>query len=414
MAAVDMNMAAVPIPQSTAAHEVRPMRIVLFCHPGFRVSQSMPRFARMLQASYQDRGHDVQIWTPRPKVFNWVRGGRFAKWGGYVDEFLLFPQWVRKALRNASSDTLFVFCDQALGPWVPLVKNRPHVVHVHDLLALRSALGDVTKNPTSITGRIFQRYIRRGYRRARHFISISRNTRTDLHRFGGISPATSEVVYNGLNFPYAPLKETEFRPILEAVGMPVPESGMLLHVGGGQWYKNLEGVIELYAQYAAQVPVPLPLWCISPPPNESVRSAILRVPDAGKVVFFSNLDSHTLQAVYSTACAFLFPSLAEGFGWPIIEALACGCPVLTTDAPPMNEVGGDAADYLPLLQGNDDMHTWAANGARQLMTILARGPEERARRAARGVAWSAGFSVGKAIDGYLAVYRSVLDRGANA
>jgi glycosyltransferase involved in cell wall biosynthesis len=210
------------------------------------------------------------------------------------------------------------------------------------------------------------------------------------------------------------LKETEFRPILEAVGMPVPESGMLLHVGGGQWYKNLEGVIELYAQYAAQVPVPLPLWCISPPPNESVRSAILRVPDAGKVVFFSNLDSHTLQAVYSTACAFLFPSLAEGFGWPIIEALACGCPVLTTDAPPMNEVGGDAADYLPLLQGNDDMHTWAANGARQLMTILARGPEERARRAARGVAWSAGFSVGKAIDGYLAVYRSVLDRGANA
>jgi glycosyltransferase involved in cell wall biosynthesis len=413
MAAVDMNLAAVPSPKSTAAHEVPSMKIVLFCHPGFRASQSMPRFVRMLQASYQDRGHEVEIWTPQPNVFKWVRGGRFAKWGGYIDEYLLFPRWVRKALKNASSDTLFVFCDQALGPWVPLVADRPHVVHVHDLLALRSALGDVSENPTSITGRIYQRYIRRGYRKARHFISISRNTRADLHRFGGVSATTSEVVYNGLNFPYSPLKETDSRAIMSSAGLPIPASGMLLHVGGGQWYKNLNGVIALYAQYAAQVRAPLPLWCISPPPSAAVRSAIARVPEAGKVVFFSNLDSLTLHAVYSAACALLFPSLAEGFGWPIIEALACGCPVLTTDAPPMNEVGGDVADYLPLLKAKDEMNTWAANGARQLMGILARGPEERAQRAARGVAWSARFSVDIAIDAYLAVYKSVLDQGAN-
>jgi len=152
--------------------------------------------------------------------------GRLSKWAGYVDQYLLFPMWVRKALVGVPQDTLFVFCDQALGPWVPLVKNRPHVVHVHDMLALRSALGDVPENPTSATGRIYQRYIRRGFRRARHFISISGKTRDDLHRFGGISPVTSEIVYNGLNYPFAPLAFEDSERTLRNVGLTAPPAGL--------------------------------------------------------------------------------------------------------------------------------------------------------------------------------------------
>ncbi len=412
MAAIELNSAVV-LRQKRAADHAPAMRIVLFCHPGFRASQSMPRFARMLQSSYRDRGHEVSVWTPEPKVFNWVRGTRFAKWGGYIDEYLLFPIWVRKALKKVPPDTLFVFCDQALGPWVPQVKDRPHVVHVHDLLALRSALGDIPENPTSLTGRIYQRYIRRGYRHAHHFISISLNTRADLHRFGGVSAITSEVVYNGLNFPYTPLQEPDSRAILTSAGMHVPVAGMLLHVGGAQWYKNLEGVVALYAQYAGRVSAPLPLWCISPPPSAPIRAIIAQVPRKGNVVFFSNVDNPVLHALYSIARAFLFPSLAEGFGWPIIEALACGCPVITTDAPPMNEVGGGAVDYLPALKRNEDMNAWASNGARQLMNVLSRSPEERSERSGRGIAWAARFTMDKAIDSYLAVYRSVLDAALN-
>ncbi|MDP8984907.1 MAG: glycosyltransferase family 4 protein [Pseudomonadota bacterium] len=367
----------------------------------------MPRFARMLQTCYQARGHEVQLWVPRARCFNWVRSGRFAKWGGYVDEYVLFPRWVRGALRAVPADTLFVFCDQALGPWVPLVKDRPHVVHVHDMLALRSALGLVPQNRTSFSGRILQRYIRRGYRQARHFISVSNNTRDELHRFGGVRPSTSEVVYNGLNFPFAPLSETAARAVLDTAGMALPAGGMLLNVGGGQWYKNTEGVIALYARYVSRVSAPSPLWCVGPPPNASIRAAISRIPLPGKVVYFSNLESSTLQALYSTARALLFPSLAEGFGWPIVEALACGCPVLTTDAPPMNEVGGEAADYLPPL--TDDLEGWATTGAERLIGMLSRTPQERAARAQQGIAWSARFAMDKAIDSYLAAYRTALE-----
>jgi len=381
----------------------------MFCHPSFLPSQSMPRFAKMLTAAYAARGYRVQVWSPRPVLFNMVPRGRLSKWAGYVDQYLLFPIWVRRALVGVPQDTLFVFCDQALGPWVPLVKNRPHVVHVHDMLALRSALGDVPENPTSMTGRIYQRYIRRGFRRARHFICISGKTRDDLQRFGRTTPLTSEVVYNGLNFPYAPLSFDESQRVLLASGLMVPATGMLLHIGGGQWYKNLPGVIALYAKYAAQVTDPVPLWCVTPGPNAVVRSMLSKVPEKGHVRFLKGLESTTLQALYSRASVFLFPSLAEGFGWPLIEAQACGCPVITTDEPPMNEVAGEAACYLPRLKSAADLDSWSSRGATVLRELLAESASDRARRKELGQAWVKRFDANKAIEGYLTIYKRISD-----
>ena len=124
------------------------------------------------------------------------------KWLGYLDQYLVFPLQVRVRLRRTDERTLFVFADQALGPWVPLVADRPHVIHVHDLMALRSALGEFKENPTRWTGRRYQAMIRRGFARGQHFISVSENTRADLHRFLAGSQRSSEVVYNGLNYPF--------------------------------------------------------------------------------------------------------------------------------------------------------------------------------------------------------------------
>jgi glycosyltransferase involved in cell wall biosynthesis len=388
------------------------MEMVMFCHPTFMASQSMPRFAQMLKEAYEARGHRVQVWSPRPRLFRRFPRGRWSKWAGYVDQYVLFPRWVQKALPRVPPNTLFVFCDQALGPWVPLVAHRPHVVHAHDLLALRSALGGVSENPTSLTGRIYQRYIRRGFRRGRHFISISRKTRDDLHTFGRVAPLTSEVVYNGLNFPFAPLPFAECERVFRASGLSVPAAGMILHVGGGQWYKNLPGVIALYGKYAARVPDPLPLWCVSPQPNAAVKALLREIPGNGQVRFLSNLHSGTLQALYSRAAVLLFPSLAEGFGWPLIEAQACGCPVITTDEPPMNEVAGASARCLRRLHSPAEMNAWAAEGALVLQELLAESPADKARRKESGQAWVKRFDADKAIDGYLAVYQRVLELAA--
>lgn len=370
----------------------------------------MPRFARMLSDAYEARGHKVTLWSPTANVRRIFASTRCAKWAGYVDQYVLFPFQVRKALKAIDKNTLFVFCDQALGPWVPLVKARPHVVHVHDLLALRSALGDIKENPTSLSGKIYQWYIRRGFRHARHFISISKKTRDDLHRFGRVTAVSSDVVYNGLNFPYAPMKRQEAQAILQAAGFPVSPDGMLLHLGGNQWYKNQRGLIALYAQYVAGEDSPLPLWCISPSPNGAAKAAISKIGHSGRVLFFQNLENRALQAAYSYARAFLFPSLAEGFGWPLVEAESCGCPVVTTNEPPMTEAAGDAAVYLPRLQYGEDIDVWAANGAALLKGLLSESLENRAQRAKRGYARAKLFHSDGPIDAYLAIYHKILEQ----
>jgi glycosyltransferase involved in cell wall biosynthesis len=384
------------------------MNIVLFSHPAFMNSQSMPRFARMLEQAYLARGHQVQMWSPQAKLYALIPRGRLSKWAGYVDQYLLFPLWVRKQVRQQPADTLYVFCDQALGPWVPLVKHKPHVVHVHDLLALRSALGDVPENPTVWSGRLYQRYIRNGFQQAKNFISISNKTREDLHRFGKVSVATSEVVYNGLNYPYAPIAPKEAMQVLINAGRPAKPEGMLLHLGGSQWYKNLAGVIQLYIEYAKNEAKPLPLWCVTPNPNKKIQLLLNQVPPQGQILFIQGIDNQALQAAYSLARVFIFPSLAEGFGWPIIEAQASGCPVLTTNAAPMNEIGGSAASYIPVLKTSDNAQTWAINGAAKLKSLLALPEKQRKELVKEGIENVTRFNADAAIEGYLKVYRQVL------
>lgn len=383
------------------------MRIVLFTHPEFTSSQSMPRFARMLQQAYTERGHQVQVWTPKARLFNWFKGP-LAKWAGYVDQYILFPRWVRRQLPHQPADTLFVMTDQALGPWVPLVKDRPHVVHAHDLLALRSALGEIPQNPTRLTGRIYQRYIRQGFAQARRFICISGRTREDLQRVGGVPASACEVVHNGLNQRFSRTPRPEAQAILRRANLPAPAQGLLLHVSGNQWYKNVSGVLRLYAHYARSQAMPLPLWLVGVHQDDAVRAALAEVPEQGSVHFLYGIDHALLQAAYSQARAFLFPSLAEGFGWPIVEAQACGCPVITTDDAPMNEIGGPESRYLPLLQAGDDVQAWAAHGAWVLSDLLSSSTEEMERRRQACQAWAQRFEPSQAISRYLHIYEQVL------
>lgn len=394
------------------------MKIVLFSHPAFLPSQSMPRYANMLVQAYRTRGHDVAVWTATAQTRRWLEGTRWAKWAGYVDQYLLFPRQVRKKLREQSADTLYVFCDQALGPWVPLVRHLPHVVHAHDLLALRSALGLIPENPTPASGRIYQRYIRQGFRQARHFIAVSGRTRADLQEHAGIPLDHIDVVYNGLNQVFEPVPPDVARPLLTQAGLPESERGFLLHVGGSQWYKNTVGVLKLYHHYLLNQPAckgeaPLPLVMVCPPPAGQIAQALAELPAGADVRFVKGLDSPTLKAAYAMARVFLFPSLAEGFGWPIVEAQACGTVVLTTDDAPMNEIGGPATCYLRRLTTAESVDAWASDGARQLASMLAWTPEQRQARVQQGLEWAKRFEADHAIEGYLAVYRKVLSAPAS-
>lgn len=389
----------------------RPLDLVLFTHPPFLGIRSQALFAESLMRGFTERGHRVSVRHAGDRLRSVSGAGSPGKWAGYADQYLLYPPRMRSDLRADAPGTLYVFCDHALGPWVPHVLPRPHVVHCHDLLALRSALGDIAEHQTSVTGRIYQRYIRRGFRQARHFISISERSRADLHRFGGVAPAISEVVYNGLNRPYRPVAQAEALATLRAHGWPAQARRPLVHVGNGQWYKNTAGVLAIYRALVASVPherVP-PLVIVGPEPA-GLADFVATLPRPGEVRCLAAISGDVLEALYSHAEALLVPSLAEGFGWPIAEALACGCPVVTTDEAPMTEVGGSAANYLPRLNRGDDVAAWAKSGARVLKGLMDRSVQEAADASNTGREQARRFDAARAIDSYLDIYRRVLAR----
>jgi glycosyltransferase involved in cell wall biosynthesis len=322
------------------------MKIVLFTHPLFLGHQSMPRYANMLLHGMKERGHDVEVWSPTARFYKLAQNNSLSKWLGYIDQYIVFPVEVKFKLLKSSKDALFVFADQALGPWVPLVANRKHIVHCHDFLALKSALGIIPENPTSYTGKIYQNYIRKGFSKGKNFISISQNTQHDLQELHQGIIANSAVCYNGLNRPFLALSPVDSRLLLEAKLKIDLSEGYILHIGGNQYYKNRNGVIEIYDTWRSSSDKRFPLILIGTEPTTELMDLRKKSIFKEDIHFITNLSDDYINNAYSGAICLLFPSLDEGFGWPIVEAMASGCPVITTNRSPMNEVGGTAAFYI--------------------------------------------------------------------
>lgn len=351
--------------------------IIIFSHPVFLNSQSMPRFAQMILEGMEKRGHLVEVWSPKPFFWKIPFPQRLKKWLGYLDQFLVFPFFVRWRMLSQPVSTLYVISDQALGPWVSLVAKKPHVIHVHDFMALRSARGEFPQNPTSRSGKFYQEWIRRGFSKGKTFVCVSHKTKSDLLLFLDTVAKAIYVVHNGLNFPFKRLERDEALNSLQRVGLDIPDKGFLVHVGGNQWYKNRMGVLAIYREYAKMTPDPLPLWMIGPKPTEAIRQAALEITAPGCVHFLTGLSNEQVMASYSVARLLIFPSIAEGFGWPIAEAMACGCPVMTTNEAPMTEVGGEAACYIPAMPVGECNAAWAKFAASRVSEMLQlSGPEQ--------------------------------------
>ena len=322
------------------------MKIVLFTHPSFLEHQSMPRYAKMLLQGMIERGHEVEVWSPKARFYLLPIRASLRKWLGYIDQYILFPFEVKLKLRYTSEDSLFVFADQALGPWVPLVRNRLHVIHCHDFLALKSALGQIPENPTSFSGKKYQNYIRNGFSKGKHFICISQKTKEDLEDLHRDNIESLAVCYNGLNRPFTSLDPIESKRVLSKQLQIELSTGYVMHIGGNQYYKNRRGVLEIYESWRGSSSLNIPLLLIGSKPNDELIA--LREESAFKkdIHFITSLSDDYVNCAYSGASCLLFPSLDEGFGWPIAEAMASGCPVITTNKAPMSEVGGAAAFYI--------------------------------------------------------------------
>ncbi|MGI4022363.1 MAG: glycosyltransferase [Janthinobacterium lividum] len=390
------------------------MHLILFTHPNFLGHKSMPRFAKMLADGMKKRGHQVEIWSPKPNFYNLPLPKSLKKWLAYVDQYIVFPAQMHKLLKAIYADTLFVLTDQALGPWLPLVANCAHVVHCHDFLAQQSALDLIPENPTSWTGKQYQAYIRHGYLKGKNFISVSNKTQRDLHQFIDPSTITSAVVYNGLNQSFTAEDPVKARTeISNKTGLDLAK-GYLLHIGGNQFYKNRTGVVEIYDAWRSVSKTALPLLLVGELPDENLSNKISHSPYKDNIHSFNKIEDNLISATYSGATAFLFPSLAEGFGWPIAEAMACGCPVITTEEAPMTEVAANAGFLIPKQPTElKNSKQWADNAAKLIEKIISLSPVERKKITDAGIENAKRFDADYALDQIERIYQNILLKQKN-
>jgi glycosyltransferase involved in cell wall biosynthesis len=386
------------------------MNIVFFSHPDFLKHASMPRFLNMLVEGFKDRGHNISVLAPKARVFKLPAPPQFKKWLGYIDQYIIFPLEIKKFLGSYSEDTLFVFTDNALGPWVPLVHKRLHVIHCHDFMAQLSALGEIEENKTSWSGRRYQEFIKRGYSKGKNFISVSNKTKHNLHKLLPSPPKLSEVVYNGLNYPFKPSNPLTSRDKLgRKLGFDL-NLGFILHVGGNMWYKNRTGVIEIYTKWRKTQDQKVPLLLLGEAPDHLLKEVYRNSSYVNDIHFVTNCDNVDVNNAYSGALVFLFPSLDEGFGWPIAEAMASGCPVITTKEPPMTEVAGSAAYFIRRKPSEESqVNEWIKESAEVLAEVMNLSLEVKNNLVQAGLENSRRFNTDNALNKIEIIYKSIID-----
>ncbi len=276
---------------------------------------------------------------------------------------------------------------------LPLAGSTPSVVTVHDLSFLRMP----EKFP-----RLKRAYLAAlcaaSVRRARRVIAVSRQTADDVMRYLDAPAEKIAVIYNGVGEEFISGTEAQAAAFRRERNLP---GRFFLYVGTLEPRKNLETLLSAYGAWKRRSGAEVALvlaggkgWLY-----ETIFRRVEELGLAGEVLFPGFVPGAELPDWYRAAEAFVYPSLFEGFGLPILEAMACGTPVLCSRASSLLEVAGDAA------------LTFAATDEAELADGLARlaedGPlREELRR--RGLARAVQFSWQQAASETLAVYRDAV------
>lgn len=367
------------------------MKVLLVGNYAYLAQPSMQRFSRMLFDGLHRAGYQARVVRP-PEVLGRLRPSEvgLGKWLGYLDRFLLFPGRLREAVRWA--DVVHV-CDHTNAVYVPFLRNKPLVVTCHDAFGILVARGQIEGQRAGWSGRRFANAVLSGLSSTSCIVCVSEFTRDAVRQLlPGSSGPRVAVVHNGIEEFWRPVGEEAIDRI-HALGVTQP---FVLHVGGNQWYKNRLGVLKTFSELQKQTGLEdARLVLVGKPATQELIDFMERAELRESVVEMIDVGDVDLRALYSLSEALIFPSLAEGFGWPIIEAQACGCPVFTSDRPPMAAVAGDAG----ILVNPSDPSAAAAT--------IADNWSKRAQMRTRGLENARRFGAQTMVEAYVNEYRRV-------
>ena len=284
---------------------------------GAQALQEMPRQAE--PGSWMQRTE--RIWgMPDALVFS----ARSLHW-------LNFERLMRKACRGNNFN---IYHETAFVPVA--ISDIPVVYTLHDLSLIKHS----NKHPRERVW-FFKLFFKRRMPYATHIITVSEFMRNEIIEDLKIHPDTITAIHEAPDPGFYPRSEEKISQILAHNEWPME---YILFVGTLEPRKNIAVLIKALARMKNKVPLILAGW-----QGWGDKQWLNEIKKLGleKRIYIANyVDEETLACLYSGARAFVYPSLYEGFGLPVLEAMACGCPVVCSNVSSLPEVAGDAALYI--------------------------------------------------------------------
>jgi glycosyltransferase involved in cell wall biosynthesis len=273
-----------------------------------------------------------------------------------------------KSLQKQTKGTLLLTSRLPVIRWRHLRKYDPNIIHFSQGMPLNLlgfadflfcppskrvvtvhgdlhwVLPEYVRNANRLTilrTRYLERLVSKGFD---YFIAVSESVKRSLIRYPGVPEDRIKVIYEGV--------DTDLFRVIEQKGKDSfkKEKGLeypyILHVSNYARKKNAQTLVNAYVELKKQgikhrLVIAGRRW-----EQSDVRNLIEKLKINEDVIFLGGVPQEELNLLYNCADLFVFPSLHETFGLPILEAMACGCPVITTNAFAMPEVAGDAALLL--------------------------------------------------------------------
>jgi len=341
--------------------------------------------ARSLHSALQAREDVEVVPVTQPGQPRAGSGGRIVR--GLQRELAWLPARLARESRRLELDLL-----HCPGPVLPARSSVPLVATIHDALPWRHP--EWLTRTNVLSHRLF---VRRAARRAVAIITVSEHARGEIAEAYDIEPQRIHVVPHGVDAAFSPGDAPE--GMLAGLGVSGP---FVLTVGTLQPRKNVSAVIGAFERIvAAGERLTLVIAGGAGWGERETAERIGRSPAADRIVMTGHVSDEELLALYRGTRCFVFPSRYEGFGLPVLEAMAAGAPVVCSDRTSLPEVAGDAAT---LVSPDDVVALERAIGH------VASSPDLREGMVERGLAQAARFTWERCAAETVGVYRDVLSR----
>ncbi|MCG6188440.1 glycosyltransferase family 4 protein [Maribellus maritimus] len=256
------------------------------------------------------------------------------------------------------------------------IGSKPMVTTFHDI-----NFATIDKNESRV---VFQR---KSLNRADKIVAISHNTKKDLVEHYSVEPSKIEVIHHGVSQTTIP----------GGLNSRILKAPYLLFVGLRREFKNFKRFIEAFAVFHHKYP-DLHVICTR---NDFSKAELILFEELKirKKIHHINADEITMARLYRDAELFVFPSLYEGFGMPILEAMINNCPVAISSTSCFPEIAGDAASYFDPYQVDDIVYA--------ILKVLDN-PSYKKRLIQRGKARALEFTWEKSVERHVKLYESLL------